>query len=155
MLKRREDAEEALQDAFVRAFNALPRFEWKASFTTWLYRIVYNVCASALARRPDAVYVPLDDGDEQFLNLPTEDPAPDAAFEVQEISDLVVEEIERLPGMYAGILTLFFVNDRSYDQIVEVTGLSLATVKVRLFRGRVLLRNAVARRLGVTQESVH
>ncbi len=51
MLKNREDAEEAIQDTFVRAFNALPRFEWKSSFSTWFYRIVYNVCATHLTRR--------------------------------------------------------------------------------------------------------
>ena len=51
MLKNREEAEEALQDAFIRAFNALPRFEWKSSFSTWLYRIVYNVCATQLSKR--------------------------------------------------------------------------------------------------------
>src|SRR3989337_1506914 len=60
MLKNREDAEEALQDAFVRAFNALPRFEWKSSFSTWLYRIVYNVCATALGKRADAQHISLD-----------------------------------------------------------------------------------------------
>jgi len=46
MLRNREESEEALQDAFVRAFKALPRFEWKSSFSTWFYRIVYNVCAT-------------------------------------------------------------------------------------------------------------
>jgi RNA polymerase sigma factor (sigma-70 family) len=155
MLKHHEEAEEALQDAFVRAFNALPRFEWKASFTTWLYRIVYNVCATALAKRSDAVHISLDQNDEQFYDLPSEEPAPDTAFEIREIRDAVAEEIERLPGSYAGILTLFFVNDQSYEQIVEVTGLPLATVKVRLFRGRLLLKEAISKRLGVTNPVAH
>jgi RNA polymerase sigma factor (sigma-70 family) len=150
MLKNREEAEEALQDAFVRAFHALPRFEWKASFSTWLYRIVYNVCATSLGNRSDTERVSLNDEDEQTLNVPSEEPAPDAAYESHEIREAVTEEIERLPKNYAGILTLFFVNDQSYEQIVEVTGLPLATVKVRLFRGRLLLRDAVAKRLGVT-----
>ncbi|MCX6142742.1 MAG: sigma-70 family RNA polymerase sigma factor [Ignavibacteriales bacterium] len=149
MLKNREEAEEALQDAFVRAFHALPRFEWKASFSTWLYRIVYNVCATSLGKRSAAEHVSLNDEDEQSLDVPSEEPAPDAAYESREIRDAVTEEIERLPENYAGILTLFFVNDQSYEQIVEVTGLPLATVKVRLFRGRLMLRDAVAKRLGV------
>jgi RNA polymerase sigma factor (sigma-70 family) len=150
MLKNREEAEEALQDAFVRAFHALPRFEWKASFSTWLFRIVYNVCATSLGKRSEAEHVSLDDEDERALNVPSEEPAPDAAYESHEIREAVTEEIERLPENYAGILTLFFVNDQSYEQIVEVSGLPLATVKVRLFRGRLLLREAVAKRLGVT-----
>ncbi len=154
MLKNREEAEEALQDAFVRAYHALPRFEWKASFSTWLYRIVYNVCASSLGRRSQTVHVSLNDEDEQTLDVPSEEPAPDAAYEFREIRAAVTEEIEGLPEIYAGILTLFFVNDQSYEQIVEVTGLPLATVKVRLFRGRVLLKDAVAKRLGVTNGAV-
>ena len=51
MLKNREDAEEALQDAFLRVYRALGTFEGKANFSTWFYRIVYNVCASALEKR--------------------------------------------------------------------------------------------------------
>jgi RNA polymerase sigma factor (sigma-70 family) len=150
MLKDRPEAEEALQDAFVRAFKALPRFEWKASFSTWLYRIVYNVCATSLSKRSDDVHLSLDDTDEQFLDVASDEPAPDAVFERREFHDMVAGEIERLPETYAEILALFFVNDQSYEQIVEITGLPLATVKVRLFRGRILLRNAVSKRLDVT-----
>lgn len=151
MLKNREEAEEALQDAFVRAYHALPRFEWKASFSTWLYRIVYNVCVTSLGKRSETGHVSLNGEDEQTLDVPSEEPAPDAAYEFREIRTAVSEEIDKLPDIYAGILTLFFVNDQSYEQIVEVTGLPLATVKVRLFRGRLLLRDAVAKRLGVTK----
>jgi RNA polymerase sigma-70 factor (ECF subfamily) len=154
MLRDRQEAEEALQDAFVRAHNALPRFEWKASFSTWFYRIVYNVCATSLGRRLDAVHVSLDDETEQMLDVPGDEPAPDIAYELREVRVAVTEEIERLPATYVSILTLFFVNDQSYEQIVDVTGLPLATVKVRLFRGRLLLRNAIAKRLGVTKASV-
>ena len=154
MLKDRQEAEEALQDAFVRAFNALPRFEWKASFSTWFYRIVYNVCATSLGKRLDAVHVSLDDEDEQMLDVPGDEPAPDVAYDLREVRVVVAEEIEKLSETYVGILTLFFVNDQSYEQIVDVTGLPLATVKVRLFRGRLLLRNAIAKRLGVTNASV-
>jgi RNA polymerase sigma-70 factor (ECF subfamily) len=154
MLKDRQEAEEALQDAFVRAYSALSRFEWKASFSTWFYRIVYNVCVTSLGKRPDAVHVSLEDENEQMLDVPGDEPAPDVALELREVRMAVAEEIERLPETYAGILTLFFVNDQSYEQIVDVTGLPLATVKVRLFRGRLLLRNAIAKRLGVANASV-
>ena len=53
MLKNREDAEEAVQDAFIRAFRALDRFEERARFSTWLYRIVFNVCSTMLSKRGD------------------------------------------------------------------------------------------------------
>jgi RNA polymerase sigma factor (sigma-70 family) len=154
MLKNREEAEEALQDAFVRAFNALPRFEWKASFSTWLYRILYNVCITYLDKRSRVVHVSVNDEEGDVLDVPVEESAPDGLYEFREIQVAVTEEIEKLPETYAGILTLFLVNDQSYEQIVEVTGLSLATVKVRLFRGRLLLRDAVSKRLGVINSTV-
>ena len=154
MLRNREDAEEAIQDAFVRAFNALPRFEWKSSFSTWFYRIVYNVCATQLSRRGEDLRVSLDTGDdEKALGIPSDEPLPDIQFESNETVQVVLSEVEKLPLLYGAICALFFVQDMSYDQIAEVTGLPLGTVKVRLFRGRVMLREAVANRLGVTKMS--
>ena len=154
MLKNREDAEEAIQDAFVRAFNALPRFEWKSSFSTWFYRIVYNVCATQLSRRGEDLHVSLDTGDdEKILELSSGEPLPDIRFESNEMEQIVLSEVEKLSPLYGAICTLFFVQDMSYDQIVEVTGLPLGTVKVRLFRGRLMLREAVANRLGVAKMS--
>src|SRR5579863_4706102 len=71
MLNSREDAEEALQDAFVRAFRALPKFEMKSSFGTWFYRIVFNVCSTALQKRGAAFAVSLDDEDGLVLTIPS------------------------------------------------------------------------------------
>jgi RNA polymerase sigma-70 factor (ECF subfamily) len=155
MLRNRQDAEEAIQDAFVRAFNALPRFEWKSSFSTWFYRIVYNVCATHLSRRGEDLHVPIDGGeDEESISLPSGDLPPDIQYESVEFEQIVLREIEKLPLPYSAVCALFFVHDMSYDQIVEVTGMPLGTVKVRLFRGRVLLREGVVKQLGVTNVGV-
>jgi RNA polymerase sigma-70 factor (ECF subfamily) len=155
MLRNRQDAEEAIQDAFVRAFNALPRFEWKSSFSTWFYRIVYNVCATHLSRRGEDLHVTIDTReDEDALSLPSGELPPDIQYESVEFEQIVLKEIEKLPLTYSAVCTLFFVHDMSYDQIVEVTGMPLGTVKVRLFRGRILLREGVVKRLGVTKVSV-
>lgn len=156
MLKNREDAEEALQDAFVRAFHALPRFEWKSSFSTWFYRIVYNVCASALARKGEELYRSIDEETEgETFDPPSDLLLPDAAYESAEFSQVVREEVELLPPMYGSIFTLFVMQEMSYEEIVNVTGLSLSAVKVRLFRARALLRGAVAKRLGNEVPELH
>ncbi|MEK6650967.1 MAG: sigma-70 family RNA polymerase sigma factor, partial [Bacteroidota bacterium] len=150
MLRNRQDAEEALQDAFVRAFNALPRFEGRSSFGTWFYRIVYNVCSSALERRGTGVHVSLEreaDEGRGVVELPSEDLPPDLQLESSEAQKIVYEEVERLPGAYASTFMLFVVQEMSDDEIVEVTGLPLGTIKARLFRARMMLRTAVARRL--------
>jgi RNA polymerase sigma-70 factor (ECF subfamily) len=148
MLKNREDAEEALQDAFVRAFHALPRFEWKASFSTWFYRIVYNVCATALSKKEEAYEVSLQDGDQGEIEIPSDEPAPDVEYESTEFQEIVTEEIGKMPEAYASVLTLFFVQEMSYEEIATVTDFPLGTVKVRLFRARMMLRERIARRLG-------
>ncbi len=155
MLRNREDAEEALQDAFVRAFNALPRFEQKSSFSTWFYRIVYNVCASELGKRKEEHYTSINDEDDEGM---TTEPAstemtPDLSLESSEFNAIVLEEIDKLPEAYGATFTLFFVQDMSYDEIVDVMGLPLGTVKARLFRARILLRDAVARRIGRLPEN--
>lgn len=154
MLKNRQDAEEALQDAFVRVFHALSRFEWKSSFSTWFYRIVYNVCATELGKRKEQQTVSINDDDEtgNALEVVSDELPPDVALESSELDSIVLEEIDKLPDAYGPTFALFFVQDMSYDEIVEVTGLPLGTVKARLFRARILLRDAVMRRIGNQRE---
>ncbi|HZV13361.1 MAG TPA: sigma-70 family RNA polymerase sigma factor [Candidatus Kapabacteria bacterium] len=147
MLNNREDAEEALQDAFVRAFRALPKFEMKSSFATWFYRIVFNVCSSALQKRGETFVISLEDEEEGLaFAVPPSDSSPDVHAESAEFNRIVGEEIGRLPAAYRAVVTLFFVQDMSYDEIVEVTGMPLGTVKTHLFRARVLLREAIGKR---------
>ena len=147
MLKNRHDAEEALQDAFVRAFRALPSFEWKSSFSTWFYRIVFNVCSSALSRRGQTNLLSIDEenDDDLKIEIPSTDEEPDREYEKKEFLQIVHGEIERMDASYSSILTMFFLQEMSYDEIIVVTGLPIGTVKNRLFRARLQLRNAVAR----------
>ncbi|MFA6455707.1 MAG: sigma-70 family RNA polymerase sigma factor [Bacteroidota bacterium] len=157
MLKNRHDAEEALQDAFVRAFRALPGFEWKSSFPTWFYRIVFNVCSTALSKRGEMRFFSIDEeqGDDVKIEVPSDDEEPDIAFESKEFSAIVRKEIETMEESYSTILTLFFLQDLSYEEIVSITGLPLGTVKNRLFRARMLLRTAVLRHFSDMQQMVN
>lgn len=147
MLKDRHEAEEALQDAFVRAFRALPAFEWKSTFSTWFYRIVFNVCSSRLSRRGDTALVSIDreNDDDLKMEIPSMDDEPDKEFEMKEFNAIVRAEIDRMEPSYGSILTMFFLQEMSYEEIISVTGLPLGTVKNRLFRARLHLRTAVLR----------
>ena len=148
MLKNQQEAEEALQDAFVRAFRALPGFQSKSSFATWLYRIVFNVCSTALNKRGKEFFVSIDEKEDDGLDseIPSGDDEPDIQAEGKELNEIVSSEIEQMEGEYSSILTLFYLQEMSYEEIVSVTGFPLGTVKNRLFRARTLLRKAVARR---------
>jgi RNA polymerase sigma-70 factor (ECF subfamily) len=157
MLKNHHDAEEALQDAFVRAFRALPSFEWKSSFSTWFYRIVFNVCSSALSRRGNTNLFSIDaENDEELkIEIPSTDAEPDVEFENNEFSGIVRREIDKMEASYSSILTMFFLQEMSYDEIIAVTGLPLGTVKNRLFRARLQLRNAVVRHFSDMNQMVN
>ncbi len=157
LLKNRHDAEEALQDAFVRAFRALPSFEWKSSFSTWFYRIVFNVCSTALRKRGDTNLLSIDEenDDELRIEIPSNDDEPDMEFETKEFSGIVRTEIDKMDESYSSILTMFFLQEMSYEEIIAVTGLPLGTVKNRLFRARMQLRTAVLRHFSDMNQMVN
>lgn len=149
ILKDRGEAEEAVQDAFVRAFAALDSFEWRSSFSTWFYRIVFNVCSTALSKRKDVALVSLEhDMETAGLELEDHSPTPDIGTESAELRRIVREEIEQLPAAYSSVITLFFLQELSYEEIVEVTGMPLGTVKARLFRARQMLKHGINKRIG-------
>jgi RNA polymerase sigma-70 factor (ECF subfamily) len=149
ILKNREDAEEALQDAFVRAYRALSSFEWKSNFSTWLYRIVYNTCATAAGKRNGKHHLSIDIADEdgQQIEIESKEMQPDLKMESEEYSKIVFEEVEKLPLAYGSTFALFTIQEMSYEEIVEVTGLPLGTIKARLFRARTMLREAIMKRM--------
>lgn len=155
MLKDRREAEEALQDAFMRAFRALPGFQLKSSFSTWFYRIVFNVCSSILSRRGDErlLSIERDDDNETGIELTSTDDTPDIRLEHEELRSIVKSEIDKMDQEYSAVLTLFYIQDMSYEEIVDVTGLPIGTVKNRLFRARNVLRDAVRKHLEVNHEA--
>jgi RNA polymerase sigma factor (sigma-70 family) len=148
IVKNREDAEEALQDSFVRVYRALSSFEWKSSFSTWFYRIVYNTCATAAGKKNKIhpLSIDVEDEDGMRTEIESNDLQPDRKVESDEFSKIVNEEIEKLPAAYGSTFTLFAIQDLSYEEIVQVTGLPLGTIKARLFRARAMLREAVVKR---------
>lgn len=130
-------AEDVVQEAFIRAYTALPSFNGDALFSTWFYRIVYNTAMNAAQqqrRKPDLTEI-----DEEHLAVWTDTDMFDQ-LEAAELDALLLQSMEALPPMYAAMLDLFYVQDRRYDEIVAITGMPLGTVKTRLNRGRALLR---------------
>jgi RNA polymerase sigma-70 factor (ECF subfamily) len=149
ILKNREDAEEALQDAFMRVYRSLPSFEWKSGFSTWFYRIVYNVCVSAVERRINAHIISLnyEDETEITIDIASDELPSDLRLESDEFFRIVQEEVEKLPIVYGSTFTLFVIQEMSYEEIAKVVNSPIGTVKARLFRARAALRTAIARRI--------
>jgi RNA polymerase sigma-70 factor (ECF subfamily) len=143
ILSDSDAASDATQDAFLKAFKAMRRFRG-GSFKAWLLRIVTNACYDQLRRKQRRPATSLDDlpveADHSFY---MHDPAerPDEFVERQELGDTIQAGILTLPVEQRTVLVLSDVQGLSYNEIAEVTGLSLGTVKSRLSRGRARLRD--------------
>jgi len=135
------EAEDAAQDAFVRAWMALPNFRGQSQFRTWLYRIVTNVCYNRMPRLRREVAAM---GDEQVMDVPDEtSDSPVEGIEADERRDFLHQQIDTLPESYKILVTLRYQQELSYDEIASVLSLPLGTVKTGLFRAKAQLRQAL------------
>jgi len=132
------------QDVFTKAFVALKRYDERFRFTTWLYRIASNNAIDHLRRhRPVTVSLdqPLPGGDgEMTLEMPSRSATPAQELEFRETARRLSEAVKALPPAYRQLILLRHVQHLRYDEIAEVSGLPLGTVKNRIFRARALLR---------------
>ena len=142
----REDAEEVVQDAFLRAFRNLEQFRGESRFSTWFYRILYNVCMARVTRRPKHGET-VNCGDEAIDMIESDEPSVQHTLENEEEQAVLAEEITRLPETFRTALTLFYVQELSYDDMASILQMPLGTVKTNLSRGRLLLRKRVLERL--------
>lgn len=146
----REDAEEAAQDVFVRAYRSLDRFRGDARFATWLYRIAVNVSLSSARRsRRDlstsSLSEPEDGDDGLSMQIPDTSANPAERFEQAEFREQVRSLVSALPPIYSAVISMYHIQSLSYDEISEALELPIGTVKARLFRARAALRNLVSR----------
>ncbi|MBL8994084.1 MAG: sigma-70 family RNA polymerase sigma factor, partial [Spirochaetia bacterium] len=138
MLGDREDADECAQDVFVKIHQALPRFEFRSKFTTWLYRIAMNVCknridSAAFRRKKEERALPegLDFVDSR---------GPEKERENKELGEILERGLAELSESDRSLVVLRDVEDVSYEEIAAALHLELGTVKSRLFRAREKLR---------------
>ena len=136
-----EDAQEAAQDAFLSLWRSAKSFRGDASLSTWLYRLATNACIDLLRRNQrGGERVSLDD-EETTFELVDAAPLPEQALERKETQRLVNEGLAALPEDYRAILLLRETEGLSYAEIADAMHMELGTVKSRISRGRVLLRN--------------
>jgi RNA polymerase sigma-70 factor, ECF subfamily len=149
-----DDARDALQEAFISAFKALPRFEGHARLSTWLHRIVVNTALMKLRsrkRRPEEPIETLlpaykDDGHVTIEPVEWAD-NPEAALGRAETRAFVRAQIDRLPDNYRTVLVLRDIEEMSTPEAADVMGISENAVKIRLHRARQALRALIDQRL--------
>lgn len=142
MVKNYEDAEEINQDIFVRVFKALPSWEPRASFKTWLYRIAYNRCIDQLRAQSRRRTYSLDDDDEQ-IDIPVATGIysnPERVAQQREIGKHIENALSQLSSQQRDVFTLYHYGELQIKEIAEVLGIAEGTVKTHHHRAMRNLR---------------
>lgn len=142
---QRELAFDLAQEVFLKVYTALPKFNPKYRFTTWVYRIATNR-AIDLMRRKSVPLCSLDDTDQdgpRHSTLADGAPSPDEVLVCTELQERLERAIGELPDEYRRLLLLRNRQHHRYDEIAWITGLPIGTVKNRIFRAREILREAL------------
>lgn len=145
MLRNPEDAEDVLQDTFLRAYRGIKAFQGNSTFSTWVYRITANSALMKL-RKKQLPTVSIDDADEREapINIADWAPGPVERLMTEETRVAMEDAIEALPPEFRQVFILRDVEELSNAEVAEVLDLSVAAVKSRLHRARLKVRNRLA-----------
>ena len=134
MMKHREEAEEVAQDTFIKTYSSLHKFKGDSKFSTWIYRVAYNTCLDRLKKnKRKQQTVAIDEYTEHQVK--TLDNALDK-IESKEREVAIKRCLDRLPAEDSFLLTLYYYEEQSLDEISKIVGLKPNNVKVKLFRSR-------------------
>ncbi len=138
-LRSQEDAMDAAQEVFIKAWTSLGSFRGDSKFSVWLYRITGNVCTDMLRKkRGDVISLSFVDneGSESELEIADSAPTPQEALEQGERSAALMKALDSLPIDYRRVLMLRESGGMSYEEIAMALNLDIGTVKSRIFRAR-------------------
>ncbi|HKL38372.1 MAG TPA: sigma-70 family RNA polymerase sigma factor [Bacteroidales bacterium] len=141
ILKNSGDAEEVVQEAFVRAFHSINQFREESKFSTWLYRIVYNTSISQIrTNRKSSMH--LEDVPEDYPDFHELNDALKLIAD-KEVRGIIQKALEELNETDFTILTLYYYEDKSLKEIARVLGIKHSNAKVKIQRARVKLHDAL------------
>ncbi len=140
-----DDALDLSQEAFLRAWRSLGQYQFEANFSTWLFRLTSNICIDFLRRKKRRQETSLtesyDDSDEGAeLSVPDAQPGPEQQAMTNETKIELARAMEQLSPEHREILQLRVIEDLQYEQIADILGVRVGTVKSRLARARLALR---------------
>jgi RNA polymerase sigma-70 factor (ECF subfamily) len=148
--RRREDAEDVVQQSFQKAFTHLRKFEGRSAFSTWLTRIAVTEALMFLRRSRGLREVLIDDlnGNEETatpLELPDSSPDPEAVYSQRERAEMLSLAIDELPYGTRRAMQLLGLDERSSEETARIMGISVSALKGRMFHGRRKLRETLKR----------
>ena len=145
MVKNREEAEEVSQDTFIKVYKSLGKFKGDSKFSTWIYKVAYNTCLDRIKKyKKEHLSIQIDEFTERHLK--TVETVLDT-IEKAEKSKAIKQCLELLPSDDAFLLTLFYFEEQSLEEIAEIIGLTANNVKVKLFRSRKKLAKIMEQQL--------
>lgn len=138
------DAEDLTQDVFLRVYQAMPNFQGRSSFKTWIYRIAHNLCITELKKRGRrGEHLSIEEEGEEKVHwlMPESHGGLEEEIEKRDLSNSVWNLVDELPTPYRTALTLFYVQQARYEEIAEIMNIPMGTVKTYIRRGRLRLRD--------------
>lgn len=136
----KSDCEDLCQDIFIKVYKNLRSFKFESKLSTWIGRIAYNCSVNHLQKKKPDLYEDVSPEGMTLDSLESESILPDMSADNQNIAEILREEISLLPSQYRTILTLFHLEEMTYNEISKITKLPDGTVKSHLFRARKMLK---------------
>ncbi|WP_270182875.1 RNA polymerase sigma factor SigW [Alkalihalobacillus sp. CinArs1] len=144
MLGNRQEAEDVAQEAFIRAYTNIDRYQIDRKFSTWLYRIATNLAIDRMRKKKPDYYLDAEvsgtDGLTMYSQVAATDQLPDDEVVSLEAQEGIHQAILSLPLKYRSAITLKYIQELSLKEISEILELPVGTVKTRIHRGREALR---------------
>ncbi len=147
-LRDKDEVQDVAQEAFIKAYRALPNFRGDSAFYTWLYRIAINTAKNYLvskSRRPPDTDIDVDDGEFQADSaVLRDDDTPEANLATSQMEEVIYKAIADLPEELKVAVTLREFEGLSYEEIAEVMECPVGTVRSRIFRAREAIEKKIA-----------
>jgi RNA polymerase sigma-70 factor (ECF subfamily) len=149
ILRDPAEAEDVIQDAYVRAYQHLDQFAGRSAFSTWLTRIAINEALHRLRlRQRDQQIVEFETGEEESMNVTEPSLDPEQRASIQELGQLLEAAVLELPGQYRSVIMLRDIEELSTAETAAALELTEENVKIRLHRGRAMMRDRLYARVG-------
>lgn len=151
MTGNRQEAEDVVQETFLRVYKNLDRYDESQKFSTWIYRIATNLCIDRLRKRKAVYSLDAESSDHEGLDgyamLPSDGKTPESELLLSETQRLIHDAIATLPVKYKSVMILRYLQELSLQEISDVLDMPVTTIKTRVHRGREFLRRKLEHKL--------
>ncbi|URN96243.1 MAG: RNA polymerase sigma factor SigW [Candidatus Pristimantibacillus lignocellulolyticus] len=151
MLNNRQEAEDVVQDTFLRVYNNLERYDVTMKFSTWIYRIATNLSIDRLRKRKPVYSLDAESSDYEGLDgysmIPSDNRTPESELLISETQQIIHQAIDTLPPKYKSVMILRYIHELSLQEVGDILDMPVTTIKTRVHRGREFLRKKLEHKL--------